>query len=57
MCSGYGSAIADMAVNGWINSPGHRKNMLAANTHCAIATYRNVYGEYYLTQIFVRKGY
>ena len=57
MCSGYGGAIADMAVNGWINSPGHRKNMLAANTHCAIATYRNVYGEYYLTQIFVRKGY
>lgn len=56
MCKGL-AAVAEAAVNGWINSPGHRKNMLTFTTHCAIATYRNIYGEYFLTQIFVRKGY
>ena len=29
----------ERAVNAWINSPGHRKNMLATNTICAIAVY------------------
>ena len=29
----------ETAVCGWINSPGHRKNMLAKNTVCAIAVY------------------
>lgn len=56
MCKGL-AEVAEAAVNGWINSPGHRKNMLTFTTHCAIATYRNLYGEYFLTQIFVRKGY
>ena len=56
MCSGYSQYhIAQMGVNGWINSPGHRKNLLSNTSHCAIATYRSGYGEFYLTQIFVRK--
>jgi uncharacterized protein YkwD len=28
------------AVNGWIKSEGHRKNLLSDTTSCAIATYR-----------------
>ena len=56
MCKGYSQYhIATMEVNGWINSPGHRKNLLSNTSHCAIATFRNGYGEFYLTQIFVRK--
>ena len=56
MCNGYSQYnIAEMGVNGWINSPGHRKNLLSYSSHCAIATYRSGYGEFYLTQIFVRK--
>ena len=38
----YNMGCADpleAAVRGWINSPGHRKNMLATNTVCAIAVY------------------
>lgn len=54
MCSGGGD-IARMAVNGWINSPGHRKNLLSNSTYCAIASYQNNYGEYYVTQIFVNR--
>ena len=55
-CNGYQSDIAELAVNGWINSPGHRKNMLSNSNHCAIATYKNSNGEYYLTQIFIKKN-
>ena len=55
---GYGYrdyAIGPAAVNGWINSPGHKKNLLSDTTHCAIATYITRRGEYYLTQMFARK--
>ena len=48
-------AVATAAVNGWISSPGHKKNLLSDTTHCAIATYRTRRGEYYLTQMFARK--
>lgn len=41
----------DTAVRGWINSPGHRKNMLATNTLCGIAVHlKNE--KYWLTQLF-----
>ena len=46
-------AVANGAVNGWINSPGHRKNLLYE--HCAIATYITRSGTYYLSQKFERK--
>ena len=56
MCQGYSEyTIAENAVNGWINSPGHRKNLLSNTNYCAIATYRNSSGAYYLTQMFARK--
>jgi uncharacterized protein YkwD len=54
-CHGYHSDTSELAVNGWINSPGHRKNMLSNSNHCAIATYVNSLGEIYLTQIFIKK--
>ncbi|CDW73897.1 scp-like extracellular [Stylonychia lemnae] len=41
----------EVAVNGWINSPGHRKNMLANNNLCGISVYC-YYGRYYFTQLF-----
>ena len=56
MCQGYSQySIAEMAVNGWINSPGHRKNLLSNTNSCAIATYITSSGAYYLTQMFARK--
>ena len=56
-CLGYGgNKVAFVAIKGWINSPGHRKNLLSNTTHCAIATYISKNGEYYLTQMFARKN-
>ena len=56
MCHGYSQySIAQNGVDGWINSPGHRKNLLSNTTHCAIATYRTSSGAFYLTQMFARK--
>ena len=56
MCQGYSQySIAENGVDGWINSPGHRKNLLSNTTHCAIATYRTSSGAFYLTQMFARK--
>lgn len=55
MCYGfYEGDISKQAVNGWINSPGHKKNLLSNSTHCAIACYKCSKG-YYLTQIFIKK--
>ena len=56
MCQGYSQYhIAENAVQGWINSYGHKKNLLSDTSHCAIATYQNRYGEFYLTQLFALK--
>ena len=56
MCQGISEfRLAEMAVDGWINSPGHRKNLLSSTSHCSIAVFRNSYFEFFLTQIFVRK--
>ena len=56
MCQGYSQyIIAHNAVSGWINSPGHKQNLLSDTTHCAIAVYNNNYGEFYLTQLFALK--
>ena len=48
------NTVAFEVVNGWINSPGHRKNLLSNTTHCAIATYISKNGTYYLTQMFAK---
>ena len=46
------SQVARVAVDGWIDSPGHRKNLLSNQTYCGIGVYRNARGQYYLTQLF-----
>ena len=48
-------ALAENGVDGWINSPGHRKNLLSNTNLCAIASYKNRSGAYYLTQLFAKK--
>ena len=56
MCQGFSQySVAENAVKGWINSPGHKQNLLSDTTHCAIAVYKNNYGEFYLTQLFALK--
>jgi uncharacterized protein YkwD len=45
------SDIAKVAVDGWINSPGHRKNLLSNHNYCGIGVYR-LSGKFYLTQLF-----
>jgi len=44
--------VARVAVDGWIESPGHRKNLLSNHNHCGIGVYRNSSGAFYLTQLF-----
>eukprot|EP00029_Vermamoeba_vermiformis_P001490 TRINITY_DN11666_c0_g1_i1.p1 TRINITY_DN11666_c0_g1~~TRINITY_DN11666_c0_g1_i1.p1 ORF type:complete len:363 (+),score=80.33 TRINITY_DN11666_c0_g1_i1:26-1114(+) len=48
------SNVARTAVDGWINSPGHRRNLLASHEYCGIGVYRNSVGKWYLTQLFMR---
>jgi len=51
----YGmSTVAKVAVDGWIDSPGHRKNLLANHNYCGIGVYQNSRGAWYLTQLFGR---
>ena len=54
MCQGVANVhVAKMAVEGWINSPGHRKNLLGERwTVSGIGVYRNEHGAWYLTQLF-----
>lgn len=44
--------VAKVAVDGWINSPGHRKNMLGNFNYSGIGVVRNSQGAWYLTQLF-----
>jgi len=48
----YVLQVARVAVEGWIQSPGHRKNLLSNQTLCGIGVYVNAAGAYYLTQLF-----
>lgn len=41
-------------VDGWIESPGHRKNLLGDWNFCTIAGYKNAAGLWYFTQLFAR---
>jgi uncharacterized protein YkwD len=43
------------AVEGWKNSPGHRKNMLGDFTLTGIGVARTREGVYYYTQIFLKR--
>ena len=43
------------AVRGWIDSPGHRKNMEGDFNLTGIGVAKNAAGEYYFTQIFLKQ--
>jgi uncharacterized protein YkwD len=53
---GYAQPEA-IAVEDWINSPGHQKNMVGRYDLTGIGSAQNSKGEYYFTQIFIRKAY
>ncbi|AFY95933.1 CAP domain-containing protein [Chamaesiphon minutus] len=53
---GYGQPDL-VAVQGWIESPGHQKNMLGRFDLTGIGVARGAKGEYYFTQIFIRKAF
>lgn len=44
---------AHVAVDSWIKSKGHRKNLEGNYSHCGIGVYKNNQGYWYFTQIFV----
>jgi uncharacterized protein YkwD len=48
------SDVAKVTVDGWINSPGHRKNMLGDFNYSGIGVHVTSDGRYYLTQLFAR---
>jgi uncharacterized protein YkwD len=45
--------LATTAVQGWINSPGHQKNMVGNFNVTGIGIAKNAAGEYYFTQLFL----
>ncbi len=47
--------LATTAVQGWINSPGHHKNMIGKFDVTGIGVAKNAEGEYYFTQLFLLK--
>lgn len=53
---GYGQPDL-VAVQGWIESPGHKKNMVGQFDLTGIGVARGARGEYYFTQIFIRKAF
>lgn len=44
--------VARVAVDGWIKSPGHEKNLSGPYTLCGIGVGRSANGTFYLTQLF-----
>jgi uncharacterized protein YkwD len=53
---GYGQPDL-VAVQGWIESPGHQQNMTGPFDLTGIGVVQNAKGEYYFTQIFIRKAW
>ena len=51
----YGSRTAQQVVSGWLNSPGHRQNIEGQFNLTGIGVARNSKGEWYYTQLFIRK--
>lgn len=46
------STVAQTAVDGWIKSPGHEKNLVGNFNVCGIGTAQSSNGTFYLTQLF-----
>lgn len=51
---GYSEPVKQ-AVTGWIDSPGHQKNMVGNYDLTGIGIAQNAKGEYYYTQIFIKR--
>ncbi|MTI30302.1 CAP domain-containing protein [Xanthovirga aplysinae] len=51
----YGYPTAEDVVNGWLNSPGHRKNIEGDYTLSGISALRNKNGVYFYTHIFLKQ--
>ena len=51
----YGQQSAEEVTQGWVNSPGHCKNIEGSFTHTAIGAVPNRSGVVYFTQLFVAK--
>ena len=49
-----GQPTAESVVMSWINSEGHRKNIVGNFTHFHVSAIKNTNGRYYYTNIFVR---
>lgn len=48
------SAVAQCAVDGWIKSPGHEKNLRGQYNVCGIGVGRSPQGAFYTTQLFAQ---
>ena len=46
---------AKQAVEGWLKSPGHLKNIQGEYDLTGVGVAKNAKGEYYLTQIFIKR--
>jgi uncharacterized protein YkwD len=44
-----------VAIQGWIESPGHHRNMIGRYNLTGIGVVQDAKGEYYFTQIFIRE--
>jgi uncharacterized protein YkwD len=53
---GYAKPDA-IVIQDWIESPGHQRNMVGRFDLTGIGVAKNARGEYYFTQIFVRKAF
>lgn len=51
----YGKLTAREVVQGWLNSPGHRRNIEGDYLYTGIGVYRDAKGILFFTQIFYRK--
>jgi uncharacterized protein YkwD len=51
---GYRDPV-NQAVEGWIGSPGHQKNMVGSYDLTGIGIAKNSKGEYYYSQIFIKR--
>jgi uncharacterized protein YkwD len=48
--------LAYCAVDGWIHSAGHCKNLLGNYNRCGIGVYKNKQGYWYFTQLFALRS-
>jgi uncharacterized protein YkwD len=50
----FGNLSAEAVVNGWLNSPPHRKNIESRYKYTGIGVSRNMQNQLYFTQIFAK---